>query len=119
MQVYCTQIAALMGFLLELAIINFLILHDIIHRRKRLRAVCVEDMPWRAQANLIQAACFLDTLLGRLVGHSASDERATDLEPHLQQPHRLTFDAAGVIIDGVVPIHPPAVAGAEGKVQFV
>lgn len=76
----------------------------------------MEDMPWRAQANLIQATCCLDTLLGRL---GTSGEGATDLEPHLQQPHGLMFDAAGVIIDGVLPIHPPAVAGAEEKVQFV
>ena len=76
----------------------------------------MEDMPWRAQANLIQATCCLDTLLGRLIGHSAS-EGATGVEPHLQQRHGLTFDAAGVIIDGVLPIHPPMVAGADEKVN--
>jgi hypothetical protein len=76
----------------------------------------VEDMPWRAQANLIQATCCLDTLLGRLVGHTAStSEGATDSQ---QQPHGVTFDAAGVIIDGVLPIHPPAVAGAKEKVHI-
>ena len=69
-------------------------------------------MPWRSQANLIQATCYLDTLLGRL-GHS---EVSTDTEPHLHQPHGLTFDAVGVIIDGVLPIHPPVLAGAEAKV---
>jgi hypothetical protein len=74
----------------------------------------VEDMPWRAQANLIQATCCLDTLLGRLVGHTANaSEGATDVNPR-----RVTFDTAGVIIDGVLPIHPPAVAGAKEKVHI-
>ena len=71
-------------------------------------------MPWRAQANLIQASCCLDSLLRRLEGQSANSasKGATN-----SQLHGLTFDAAGVIIDGVLPIHLPAVAGAEGKVH--
>ena len=76
-------------------------------------------MPWRAQANLILATCCLDTLLGRLNGAGDREEGATELETHLhlRQPHGVTFDAAGVIIDGVIPIHPPALPGAEEKVH--
>ena len=36
----------------------------------------------------------------------------TDAEPHLYQPPGLTFDTAGVIIEGVLPTHPPVMAGA-------
>ena len=78
--------------------------------RKRLRAVCSEELPWRSQANLILSTCHLDVLLGRL----PVDQANALLEPHLQRPHGLTFDAAGVIIDGVLPIHPPMVAGTRG-----
>ena len=77
----------------------------------------MEDMPWRAQANLIQATCCLDSLLGRLVGQSANSASKGATDSHMQQPHGVTFDAAGVIINGVLPIHPPAVAGAEEKVH--
>ena len=82
--------------------------------RKRLRAVCCEDMPWRSQANLIQAVCYLDQLLGRLGNNS---ETTVDVEPQVHQPSGLTFDVAGVIIDGVLPTHPPAIAGVGRKVN--
>ena len=74
-------------------------------------------MPWRAQANLIQATCCLDSLLGRLVGQCANSASKGATDSHMQQPHGVTFDAAGVIINGVLPIYPPAVAGAEEKVH--
>ena len=79
--------------------------------RKRLRVVCSEELPWRSQANLIMATCHLDMLLGRLgVSHVT-----TEMEPHLQRPDGVTFDKAGVIIDGVLPIHPPVIPGARGN----
>ena len=70
--------------------------------RKRLRSVCLQELPWRAQANLIQASCYLDQLEKRLTGLRSE-------EAHSQPP--LTFDAAGVIIDGVLPVYERAVAG--------
>ena len=79
--------------------------------RKRLRSVCAEELPWRSQANLIQATCHLDMLLGRL----GVAEATIESEPHPQQPHGLTFDAAGVIIDRVLPLYSPVVAGAGDK----
>ena len=75
-------------------------------------------MPWRSQANLIQAKCHLDALLGRL--QCPSNEQGstrTTAEPQQHQSHQLRFDTAGVIIDGVLPIHPPVIAGAEEKVH--
>ena len=74
-------------------------------------------MPWRAQANLIQASCCLGSLLGRLEGQSSNSASKGPTDSHLKQHHGVTFDVAGVIIDGVLPIHSPAVAGAEGKVH--
>lgn len=77
--------------------------------------MCSEELPWRSQANLIQSICHLDVLLGRLPVSHAN----VQLEPHPQRPNGLTFDAAGVIIDGVLPIHPPMVAGERGgKVNY-
>ena len=74
-----------------------------LHSRKRLRLVCLQELPWRAQANLIQASCYLDQLEKRLPGLKSEEAHS--------RPPPLTFDAAGVIMDGVLPVYERAVAG--------
>lgn len=70
--------------------------------RKRLRSVCQLELPWRAQANIIQASCYLEGLVKEITTFS-----------NKPQPRECsqTFDTAGVIIDGVVPIYSPALSG--------
>lgn len=66
--------------------------------------MCSVEMPWRVQANLIQATCCLELLDKRMAGNL---KREGDTE----EIFGLSFDTAGVLIDGVIPIHPQSLAG--------
>ena len=92
--------------------------------RKRLREVCSEELPWRSQANLLLATCCLDRLLGKPShggsgggseggsGEGSGGGRGGENEAKPSvQPNRLRFDTAGVIINGVIPVHPDALPG--------
>ena len=83
--------------------------------RKRLRSVCTEELPWRAQANLVYASCYLNQVLGRL-----RSEKSESIEESLQggklPRNGLGFESVGLIIDGVIPSFPEAMAGMGRKV---
>ena len=64
--------------------------------------MCELERPWRTQANIIQATCHLESLEKRLAVLSVPGG----------QPVGPTFDSAGVIIEGVVPVYNKALAGA-------
>ena len=80
--------------------------------RKRLRSVCNEELPWRTQANLALASCYLNQALGRLKAECTEGTHQEDRLPR----NRLGFESTGVIIDGVISSFPEVIAGC-GKTQ--
>ena len=79
---------------------------------KRLRVVSKEELPWRSQANVLMAGCYLHSLLGR-AGRGVGCEGG---EGVIQLPS-LLFDAAGVLIEGVIPAHKDSIPGLKNKVH--
>ena len=80
---------------------------------KRLRVVSKEELPWRSQANVLMAGCYLHSLLGR-AGRGVGCEGG---ECVIQLPS-LLFDAAGVLIEGVIPAHKDSIPGLKNKVHI-
>ena len=68
--------------------------------------MCELERPWRTQANIIQATCRLESLEKRLAVLSVPGG----------QPVGPTFDSAGVIVEGVVPVYRKALAGTNVSV---
>ena len=66
--------------------------------------MCSVELPWRVQANLIQATCCMELLNKRMVGNVKKEGVTEEILG-------LSFDTAEFLIDGVIPIHPQALAG--------
>ena len=101
-------------------------------RRKRLRDVCGEEHCWRAQANLLLSYCYLHQALGRLKAESGEDvqgrqgdggeeeeEEEEEEEKGRGGDREFRFDQSGVILEGVIPVFTPCVAGKGNKVSHL
>ena len=89
--------------------------------RKRLRALCAEELPWRAQANLLLSNCYLCRVFGQLKALCGGDEGEGRVEQGLlaRGDHKMRFDSIGIIVEGVVPVFAPAIAGQGNQVSEV
>lgn len=88
--------------------------------------MCLEEYPWRSQANLLLASCHLNQALGRLRlecgdGKAAAAKDAKDAKEEQEGQkllrNALRLESTGIIIDGVIPQYPQALAGAVKKVR--
>lgn len=81
----------------------------------------IDELPWRCQANLVLASCYLNQVLNRLrsgVGESAEHEEAEEEEEESgAMIDGLRFDSTGMIIEGVVPVFQTVVPGRLNKVH--
>ena len=76
--------------------------------------MCKDELPWRAQANIQLAQCYLDQLLSSLERGSEGEGEGgggSEREGSLLPPDKLRLEGAGVIINGVIPTYPPATPG--------
>ena len=71
--------------------------------RRRLRLVSSEELPWRAQSNLLLGQCQLDALVKRLSAIAGGRGCGT--------PEWLRFDSSAVQIAAAISIHPGSIAG--------
>jgi len=79
--------------------------------------VCVEEHVWRSQANLLLAYCYTQQVLDKLKAECGS---GTERQPKWSENGRggdreFRFDLSGVIMEGVVPVFAPSVAGKGGN----
>ncbi len=79
-----------------------------------------EELPWRSQANIILANCYLNHVLVRL---REEVKKLEELEKKEKTPpsrdesgEGLRFEFTGVIIEGLIPVFPPSLAGLGSKV---
>ncbi len=94
--------------------------------RKRLREVCSEEHQWRAQANLLLAYSYCNQALDRVrkngMGKGPQDsdrDRQEKNEDGRGGDKDFRFDLSGIIMEGVVPVFTPCVAGKGSKVSRV
>lgn len=71
--------------------------------RKRLRLVCAEELPWRAQANLLLAQCQLDCLVKKLSPATGEMQYST--------PQWLQLNSLAANISGAIPTDTRLMAG--------
>ena len=84
---------------------------------------------WRSQANLLLAYCYTQQVLDRLTPESSTEQQPMWLEDVGEWLGEETggrggdrdfrFDLSGVIVEGVIPVFTPSVAGKGSKVRFV
>ena len=82
--------------------------HYFLYLRKRIREVSSDELPWRAQANLYLAQCYLDQLLNHLqrrrggTGEGVGRGRGED---------EWQLEGADTLINRVIPTYPPVTPG--------
>lgn len=70
--------------------------------------VSSEELPWRSQANLLLGTSCLDLLLSRLGGAEGAEQEGEELAVPQEW---LRFEAAEVMIEGVIPVHAESLPG--------
>ena len=76
-----------------------------------MREVCRDELPWRAQASIHLAQCYLDLLLERVAGGREEKGGGGEKDGRQLPPSYLRLEGAGVVIRGVIPTYLPTTPG--------
>ena len=88
-----------------------------------MRSISTEEQPWRSQGNVLLATCYLNQVLSRLKEACQVEEvKEGEERDMLPSPdllvNGLRFDSAGVMIEGVIPVFSPSLAGQGNTVRI-